>query len=137
MSNKKTGNRFENYFASVLADKGFWVHLLQQNASGQPADVIASRDGKAVLIDCKHCEGDRFLLSRVEENQALAMKKWESCGNGCGWFAIFICGEIRMVSYRRMQYLIDKGIKSLTWADLRDVGETLSWWLFICGFEDK
>lgn len=83
----------------MLADAGFWAHNMAQNASGQPADVIAVRDGKSYLIDCKVCSDGRFPLYRVEENQKLAMMLWQECGNGQGWFALNLDGLVYMVEY--------------------------------------
>lgn len=89
MSNKKLGNSFEAELCEILSEHGFWCHNLAQNSSGQPADVIAARNGKAYLIDCKVCSTAKgFALSRVEENQYLSMSLWEDCGNGQGWFAM-------------------------------------------------
>lgn len=88
MTNKKLGNDFESEFCEMLASEGFWVHNMAQNAAGQPADVIAVKDKKALLIDCKVCTRKGFALSRIEENQDLSMELWRECGNGEGWFAI-------------------------------------------------
>lgn len=99
MSNKSDGNTFEKEFAELLGQNGFWVHNLQQNVFGQPADIIAARNGKTFLIDCKVCANDTFCLSRIEENQALAMNHWQKCGNGTGWFALKFTSEIYMVPY--------------------------------------
>lgn len=89
MSNKKIGNNFESELSEILFAYGFWVHPLSQNSAGQPADVIAVRNGKAYLIDCKVCSTDKgFDLNRIEENQDLAMSLWNECGNGQGWFAM-------------------------------------------------
>ena len=52
MSNKKIGNGFETEFCEKLFQNGYWVHNIAQNAAGQPADVIAVRNGVAFLIDC-------------------------------------------------------------------------------------
>lgn len=87
-SNKKKGTTFEEEFAEFLSAHGFWVHLLTQNAAGQPADIIAAKNGKTLLIDCKVCEKDLFRLDRIEDNQWTAMSLWRSCGNGDGWFAL-------------------------------------------------
>lgn len=90
MNNKKLGNDFESAFCKTLFEQGFWCHNLAQNQAGQPADVIAVRNGKAYLIDCKVCSKGAFVLSRIEENQDLAMELWQYCGNRDGWFAILI-----------------------------------------------
>ena len=87
-SNRKIGNTFENVFCQQLFDKGFWVHNLTQNSAGQPADLIAVKNGKAFLIDCKVCENNKFPLSRIEPNQHTAMSLWKQSGNGNGWFAL-------------------------------------------------
>ena len=99
MNNKKLGNDFENKFSEILFKNGFWVHLLNQNASGQPADVIAAKNHKAYLIDCKVCSGNSFKLDRVESNQNMAMDLWKSCGNGEGWFAVEINERIFMIPH--------------------------------------
>ena len=103
MSNKKLGNSFEAEFAEILANDGYWVHLLAQNSAGQPADVIAVRDGESFLIDCKVCSQGKFLFSRIEENQESAMELWHDCGNGVGWFALKFDDEIFMVDMTSMR----------------------------------
>lgn len=98
MSNKKLGNSFEAEFCDILAEHGFWVHLLSQNAAGQPADVLAVKDGDAYLIDCKVCSQGKFLFSRIEDNQELAMELWHDCGNGDGLFALKFDEDVYIVS---------------------------------------
>lgn len=110
MTNKKLGNGFEAEFCEILSEHGFWCHNLAQNAAGQPADVIAAKDGKSFLIDCKVCSAsDKFPLKRIEENQHLAMELWKSCGNDTGWFAIKFVGDVSsgiyMVSHDKMAQL--------------------------------
>lgn len=97
MSNKKLGNSFETEFCEILAEDGFWTHNLAQNSAGQPADVIAVKNGKAYLIDCKVCSHDRFSINRIEENQELSMELWRDCGNGEGWFALEFSDQVYMV----------------------------------------
>ena len=111
MSNKKVGNSFETEFCEILSMYGFWCHNLAQNSAGQPADVIAARNGKAYLIDCKVCSTDKgFALNRMEGNQDLAMSLWNECGNGQGWFAmklptdeIYMCYHQVIKAYRVYQ----------------------------------
>ena len=88
MSNKKLGNSFEAELCEKLAEEGFWAHNLAQNAAGQPADIIAVKQGEAFLIDCKVCSQGKFQYSRIEENQDLSMDLWRDCGNGKGLFAL-------------------------------------------------
>jgi len=104
MSNKKVGNDFEMEFCEILSKNGFWVHNLAQNQTGQPADVIAVRDGGSFLIDCKVCSTGRFQLKRIEENQQLAMQHWLDMGNDEAWFALKVNDEILMIPYRRLMY---------------------------------
>ena len=99
MNNKKSGNQFEAELCEILSEHGFWTHNFAQNSAGQPADVIAVKNGNAYLIDCKVCSNDKFALSRIEENQELAMKLWHDCDNGTGWFALKFGDNIYMVPY--------------------------------------
>ena len=96
-SNRSVGNAFEQELCNLLFEKGYWSHNFKQDNSGQPADVIAVRNGVAYLIDCKDCSSKGFDLRRVEDNQISAMDFWKDCGNGQGWFAIKIDGEIWMM----------------------------------------
>ena len=54
-TNKKLGNTFEAELCEILFEEGFWAHNLAQNQAGQPADVLAARNGRTYLIDCKVC----------------------------------------------------------------------------------
>lgn len=128
MSNKKMGNKFEADFCEELFQHGFWTHNLAQNQAGQPADVIAVKSGQAYLIDCKVCSNGTFQLSRIEENQHMAMGQWEDCNNGNGWFALQIDNEVFMLSYFIMEALShEKSV--LNSDDIREYGKPLSFWL--------
>lgn len=105
MSNKKIGNDFENEFCEILSENGFWVHNFAQNQAGQPADVIAVRDGGSFLIDCKVCITGRFQLNRIEENQQSAMQHWVDMGNEEAWFALKIENSIVMMQYSDLMLL--------------------------------
>ena len=98
-TNKSLGNSFESEFCDRLFQKCYWVHNMAQNASGQPADVIAVKNGMAYLIDCKVCSNNKFPFSRVEGNQDLSMTLWEKCGNGQGWFALLLEDEVFMIPH--------------------------------------
>lgn len=105
MSNKKIGNDFEREFCEILSEHGFWVHNFAQNQAGQPADVIAVRDGGSFLIDCKVCITGRFQLNRIEENQQSAMQHWVDTGNEEAWFALKIENSIVMMRYSDLMLL--------------------------------
>ena len=99
-NNKQLGSAFEVQFCDALARNRFWVHFISQNKSGQPADIIAVKNKKAFLIDCKVCTNGYFLTSRVEVNQELAMNRWEHiCGNGTGWFALKLPDTVYMLAF--------------------------------------
>ena len=80
-SNKKLGNDFEQEVCQILANAGYWAHNFANRTNGQPVDIIAARNGRAVIIDAKVCSHGFFETRRLEENQILAMRKWFACGN--------------------------------------------------------
>lgn len=128
MSNKKLGNQFEAEFAEILANEGFWVHLLAQNAAGQPADVIAVKDGEAYLIDCKVCSNGKFPFTRIEDNQEWAMELWRDSGNDNGWFALKFGNDVYMVDMGSMRNA--RNHHSAMTPELADMyGWTLDEWL--------
>lgn len=88
MSNKAVGTAFENEFAEILFQNGFWAHKIQDNHNGQPFDVIAAKNGETFVFDCKDCAGYYFFLRRMEENQKNAMQLWIECGNKNALFAV-------------------------------------------------
>lgn len=115
MGNKSIGAAFEREFAKFMSDRGFWVHILQDNKNGQPFDMIAAKDGCTYAFDCKVCEGNKFLLRRMEPNQISAMKLWEGCGNKEGMFVIGYrkAGQFCIVPFHHLLKLKEDGIKSL------------------------
>lgn len=127
MTNKKLGNDFESAFCEILFEKGFWCHNLAQNQAGQPADVIAVRDGNAYLIDCKVCSRGRFTFSRIEENQRTAMEAWKESGNGVGWFALLCADHIFMVDFDTLKKL--PGVQSgISYSEMCFYGKPLDIW---------
>ena len=113
MNNKQAGTEFEREFCEILAIDGFWSHFMGGNRNGQPADIIAVRNGFAYLIDAKDCKIDRFVLSRIEDNQHMAMRCWELCGNNQGLFALNTSKGVYMLTYGMVQVLDMADIKSL------------------------
>lgn len=131
MSNKTLGNIFEQELCEKLSEHGFWVHCMVMNKAGQPADIIAVKNKKAYLIDAKVCSNKVFPLSRVEDNQELAMDLWRECGNGIGWFALKLDTQIYMLSH----YIITayKDIKhSLSAKDILEIGIPIEKWVKKC-----
>lgn len=117
MNNKKAGNEFERELCEQLAADGFWVHFML--GAKQPADIIAVRNEKAYLIDAKDCENDRFVFSRIEDNQEMAMRKWELCGNNQGLFALKTSEGVYMLRYGKIQALEALGCKSLNMLQIK------------------
>lgn len=129
INNKKSGTSFEYDFVQFLSHEGFWVHRLQDNQNGQPFDVIAAKDGKAYVFDCKDCKNDMFPLSRVEENQYNAMMLWQECGNTEGMFAMQTSKGIRIIQLSALTFLKAKGIKTVNKNDLLWYSKSLRKWL--------
>lgn len=113
MNNKQAGNNFERELCEQLARDKFWVHFMGGSKNGQPADIIAVRNENAYLIDAKDCQNDRFVFSRIEDNQDMAMRYWEMCGNNQGIFALNTSKGVYMLRYGVVQVLEIAGIKSL------------------------
>ena len=110
VSNKKIGNGFEVELCEKLFQNGYWVHNLAQNAAGQPADVVAVKNGVPYLIDCKVCSGKVFSVSRIEDNQRMAMTLWRECLNGEGWFAVKFGENIYMITLSRLDSMVSKNL---------------------------
>ena len=132
MNNKTLGNNFEAELCEKLSEYGFWCHLLNMNKAGQPADIIAVRNKVAHLIDAKVCSSKGFALSRVEDNQELAMTLWDDRGNGQGWFAlkiptgeIYILPHICIQAYKRVQ-------SALSFSEIHELGKPLGEWVLRC-----
>lgn len=130
MSNISEGTKFEQELCQHLSAEGFWVHRLTADAAGQPADVIAVKDGKAVLIDCKVCENNCFNLTRVEPNQEAAMTLWHECGNKHAYFALKMRdGLVFMVSYLTIAKLWNQNTRVLKRRDLAEYGLLIEEWV--------
>jgi Holliday junction resolvase len=119
MNNKQAGNKFEREFCEQLARDNFWAHFMGGSKNGQPADIIAVRNERAYLIDAKDCQNDRFAFSRIEDNQHMAMRKWELCGNNQGLFALKTSKGVYMLRYGMVQALEIAGVKSLDILDMK------------------
>lgn len=129
MSNRKIGNGFEQEFAEILSRHGYWVHIIAQRSEGQPADIIAVKNGRAYLIDCKVCSTVLgFKLSRLEENQDLSMSLWRDVGNGEAWFAIRMGEAIYMFLHSFIKNAVYLRAR-LTPKDIKEEGISLEEWL--------
>ena len=129
--NRSSGSRFEQELSHLLAENGFWVHVMQQNKAGQPADIIAVRCKFHTLIDCKVIsDNNGFPFERVEENQKYAMRMFQrKCGELCYFALKTPDDEIHLVSLERIETLKSRGRKRLTEKDIRDQTWSLEKWL--------
>lgn len=131
-SNRKVGNDFEQDLCEILFEYGFWTHNLAQNQAGQPADVIAVRNRRAYLIDCKVCSTSKgFSFKRMEDNQDLSMTLWQECGNGEGWFAILLAGQIYMIPHTVIK-AYSKLQSSLSPLEISKLGRSIEDWVTLC-----
>ena len=129
MINKKLGNDLEQELCKILADAGYWTHNFASKKNGQPADIIAVKNGEAYLIDAKECTREIFPLKRMEYNQELSMGLWIECGNITPYFALKARNEIYMVDYTTVMELIRKDKKQLNLEDMNKYGTRLATWL--------
>lgn len=130
VSNKKLGNSFETDLCQLLYQHGFWAHNFVQSKDGQPADVIAVKNGKAFLIDCKVCSNNYFKFGRLEENQINAMNLWEEVGNGNGLFAIRLALDNSILLLTKQECLeLLKEQKQIGFQRLKQIGKPLQKWL--------
>lgn len=129
--NRTNGGKFEQELSHALADNGFWVHVMQQNKSGQPADIIAVKGKFHTLIDCKLISDNKgFPFERVEDNQKLAMRMFQRKAHELCYFALKLPNEeIRLISLERIETLKGRGRKRLSEKDLSEQTWTLEKWL--------
>ena len=79
MMNKKKGASFEKDICNILAKHGFWARL--DKGFAQTCDIIASKNNRSYLIECKTCKNDYFNMSRIEDNQNMSRERFAECGN--------------------------------------------------------
>ena len=100
MNNKRLGMTFEKRVVNMLMEGGYWVHFISPDSRGaQPFDIIAAKDGVAVVGDCKTSKDHIFRIGRLEENQKMAFEKWVACGNTEPVIFVEYKGDVKMISY--------------------------------------
>lgn len=108
MNNKELGNSFEENLALILADEGYWVSLFPPKtySGSQPADMIAVKNDVAILIDAKTLENKsgRWSITRIEDNQEKAAKRFLECGNSWYNFAILWNDTIYMIPFDTINF---------------------------------
>lgn len=130
--NRSNGGRFEQEMSHILAEHGFWVHVLQQNKSGQPADIIAVKGKYHTLIDCKVISETPpvFRLNRAEENQRLAMDRFLARGKEMCWYAMKMPdGSVWIVGQHKIDYFIGIRRAYMSEEEIHQHGWDLEAWL--------
>ena len=121
MNNQQRGKEFEKKFIKWLSRCGCWAHFMNPAPDGsQPFDIIALAPtitpGCAVVhaFDCKTLDGDRFPLSRIEENQEMAFTALNRIGVHNTYFVID-CGNnlCRLIPSQAAIEAKKKGKKSI------------------------
>jgi Holliday junction resolvase len=130
MSNKSAGTSFEKEFCKLASEHGFWAHMLQGNAQGQPSDVIIAKDGISVLLDCKVCDLNVFKFSRIEENQECSMRKWLKKGNKYALFALKVGSEVYIIPLMKLISLREAGIKQINFTKIKEIGVLFEDWVW-------
>jgi hypothetical protein len=93
-NNKTLGNAVEKEFAQKMHKAGWWVHLLADKVHGQPFDCIMSNHNITWFLDVKNvANGDKFDLSRIEDNQMNSMiMLWNTGARTIGFVIKFVDG---------------------------------------------
>ena len=105
-NNKVIGNDFEKEFALYLQDKGMFVYNLPNKHTGQPFDIIATKNNKFFAFECKHCKLNFFRLDRIEDNQAQALRKL-SRANTDNYYFVFKSEPFNTIKFCRADYVLD------------------------------
>lgn len=104
MNNKQKGTAFERAMQEVYSQGGWWVHFISPDARGsQPFDIIAAKNGKVEVFDCKTCQSNIFKIERLEDNQILAFEKWIRCGNSTPFVAVEHDNKVFFIDYLRLK----------------------------------
>lgn len=75
MNNKKSGNKFERDLCNKFFENGIWSRLEYPAEDGsQPFDVKAIYRHNIYVFECKDCKNGYFDLSRIEDNQQVALE---------------------------------------------------------------
>ena len=119
-NNQQRGKDLEKRFMEYLSRQGYWVHFMHPAPDGsQPFDIIACKGMKSGLanvcaFDCKTLEGDRFPLSRVEDNQRTAFQLLNRKGIHNTYFVIeFAENIVCIIPSQDIEKVILDGKKSI------------------------
>lgn len=121
-NNQKIGKAFEQEWLDYLYSKGMWAHFLQPAPDGsQPFDILAIDNayGEAIVYayDCKTLKGNRFSLSREEDNQEMAFKSLNEHGVHNTYFVIKTDKAIHLIPSQEVTARKEAGDKSILLED--------------------
>lgn len=106
MNNKRLGTEFEREVVTLLSKRGYWVHFITPDSRGsQPFDIIASKDDRPIVADCKTSSKKWFSISRLEENQIMAFELWFKKGNRYAFVFIKYNDKIYQIPFRMIEGL--------------------------------
>jgi Holliday junction resolvase len=122
MNNKKIGTAFEQEWIDHLKSLGMWAHFMNPAADGsQPFDVLAidNKYGEPLVYayDCKTLKGNRFPLSRVEDNQVMAFKSLSEHGVHNTYFVVKTDAAIHLIPSQEVLCYKEAGEKSILLGD--------------------
>ena len=95
MNNKRLGTEFEREVVRLLSQQGYWVHFITPDASGS----------QPFVLDCKTSATKNFNISRLEENQRMAMDLWFGRGNKKAFVYIKYNEKIYAIPYLMLKGL--------------------------------
>lgn len=106
MNNKKLGTAFERFVCADFAHRGYWTHFITPDMRGsQPFDIIVVKNNKAIAVECKTLDAKEhyFPITRLEDNQLMAFKRWMACGNDTPIIVISWRGKIYWIPYTTLE----------------------------------
>lgn len=118
MNNQKIGADFEDDFAKILADLGFWVRVDKRKT--QSCDIFAARNNIMYLFEAKTCKKNYFNFNRIRDNQVLSRRKFKKCGNDEAWI-VYLIGKEIYLSEDFVKHPMDLGIKFDVWLERRGI----------------
>lgn len=125
-NNRKIGNAFERDFCQILFENGWWAYNCPMHSSGQPADIIAMKQHKMILADCKLCTRQGFSFFRVEDNQKSAMTMFEDRCHGEALFVFKLPDDtIYIYPWCAIECLSNQGVRFISVDYIREHGTPL------------
>lgn len=117
------GKNFEKQLCKHFSERGYYVLYMEKSTAGaQPCDIVIIKHNIATLIEAKNLDNQTgiFTLSRIEQNQRLAFKKFKSCENTNFILAINWNGGVYLIDFDLLQFY-DKSIP------LKDIQPNWRW----------